>query len=227
MSDQNKQRFLPVLLAKLTAWLIRIWFATFRLSLHYDKTNEAFVRARDGETAIASFWHYSFLFFFYFFRHRTATVMISTSRDGGYIARVAEEFGYVCVRGSRNRGGVRALAGILRSVRDGRSAAMVADGSQGPARKAQPGALLVASKTGHPVIPMAWAASHCLTFNSWDTTAIPLPFARVDVRFGSPIYLPKDLDDRQLESYRQMLEDEINALYAAAWARFGKQSHEE
>lgn len=209
---------------KLLSWVMRLWFGTCRITAHNDDIMSSVKR---GDTnVIASFWHYSIIFIFYFVRNYSATAMVSSSKDGEYIARLADELGFSTVRGSKNNKGVEALKGMLRAVRGGDNGAIVADGSQGPARKAQAGALLVAAKTGKPIVPMVWAASSCFTIKSWDKTAIPKPFSRVDMYFGEPMYLPRKVSADELEEYRTLLEKNLNELYSKAWSMYGKSSHE-
>ena len=209
---------------KLLSWIMRLWFGTCRVTVHNGGVMSSIDR---GETNIvASFWHYSIIFIFYFVRNYSATAMVSSSRDGEYIARLAGELGFNTVRGSKNNKGVEALKGMLRAVRAGDNGAIVADGSQGPARVAQTGALLVAAKTGKPVVPMVWAASSYFTIKSWDKTAIPKPFSRIDLYFGESMYLPRKVSADELEQYRGLLENNLNELYSKAWSLYGKTSHE-
>ena len=208
---------------KLLSWIMRLWFGTCRVTVHNGGVMSSIDR---GETNIvASFWHYSIIFIFYFVRNYSATAMVSSSRDGEYIARLAGELGFNTVRGSKNNKGVEALKGMLRAVRAGDNGAIVADGSQGPARVAQAGALLVAAKTGKPVVPMVWAASSYFTIKSWDKTAIPKPFSRIDLYFGESMYLPRKVSADELEQYRGLLEKNLNELYSKAWSLYGKTSH--
>jgi lysophospholipid acyltransferase (LPLAT)-like uncharacterized protein len=183
-----------------------------------------FVRA--GNTGIAAFWHYSFLFLFHYFRGFHAAAMVSASKDGEYIARLAQLLGHVPVRGSSNRGGVKALREMIEQLRQGHNGAIVADGSQGPARKAQAGCILMASKTGKPIFPVAWAADRVLIFKSWDRTAVPLPFATIVVHHGEPIPVPPSVNAEQVEAYRLELEQSLNRLYAAAWQEVGRGAHD-
>jgi lysophospholipid acyltransferase (LPLAT)-like uncharacterized protein len=209
---------------KLLSWIMRLWFGTCRVTVHNGGIMSSINR---GETNIvASFWHYSIIYIFYFVRNYSATAMVSSSRDGEYIARLAGELGFNTVRGSKNNKGVEALKGMLRAVRAGDNGAIVADGSQGPARKAQAGALLVAAKTGKPVVPMVWAASSYFTIKSWDKTTIPKPFSRIDLYFGESMYLPRKVNADELEQYRGLLEKNLNELYSKAWSLYGKTSHE-
>lgn len=205
--------------------LTRLWFATCRVRVRGDESLREFIRS--GNTGIAAFWHYSFLFLFYYFRDFRAAVMVSASKDGEYIARLAQLMGHVPVRGSSNRGGVRALRDMIEQLRRGSNSAIVADGSQGPARKVQPGCILMASKSGKPIFPCAWATDRPLIFKSWDRTVVPLPFATVVMRIGEPLWVPAGIDGVQVEWYRLELEDRLNRLYDAAWHEVGRGPHDE
>lgn len=224
MSSTLKEEILLRVVPKLLSWTMRFWFSTCRVTAHNDGCLEG--AGTKEKTIIASFWHYSIIFTLYYLRKYPATVMVSASKDGEYIARLAGEFGYNSVRGSKNKKGVEALKGMLRAVLGGDNGAVVADGSQGPARVAQSGAILVAARTGRPIIPMAWSASSFYSINSWDKTLIPKPFSRMNVYFGEPIYVPKKINAEELEEYRITLEKELNLLYSTAWSHYSIDSHD-
>jgi hypothetical protein len=207
----------------LFAGLMRVWFATCKVRVHNPENLPD--PEVTGQPLVATFWHYSIIYFFYFMRGRRATAVVSASRDGEYIARLAGRFGFAVVRGSRNRKGVEALKGMLRAVAGGSSVAVVADGSQGPPRLAQPGAILVASRSGARVLPMAWSASRYFTIRSWDRTVIPKPFATIDYYYGEPISIPAGLDGEGIEQYRGLLESQLNELYLRAWSQWQKTEH--
>jgi lysophospholipid acyltransferase (LPLAT)-like uncharacterized protein len=114
-----------------------------------------------------------------------------------------------------------ALKKLLRAMKAGKHLGIVADGSQGPARVFQPGAVYLASKTGAPILPMAWAASRYITFKSWDLTVLPMLFSRIVLRYGEPLYVPPDLDAAGIEEHRLRAEQEMNRIYAQVWAEFG------
>lgn len=209
---------------RLVYGLSRLWFATCTVKVEGNVSWREFLEA--GNTAIAVFWHYSFFFLFYYFRGCRAAVMVSASRDGEYIARFASLMGQVPVRGSSNRAGVKALRDMLDQLRRGNNCAVVADGSQGPARKAQAGCILMASRSGTPILPFAWAADRTLIFKSWDRTAVPLPFATVFLRVGEPLSVPPDISKAQVEMYRRKLEDQLNCLYDAVWHDAGRGPHD-
>ena len=207
----------------LVAWLIRIWFATCRIRVHGEEQWRSTLGA--GKPIVASFWHYTMLFVFYQMRRESGVVMVSASRDGEYIARLAQELGFSTARGSRNNRGMQALKDLLKAAAAGRNTAIVADGSQGPPRVAQPGAILLASRTGEPILPMMWSASRYIAIPSWDRTAIPRPFSRVDFLYGEPLAIPADLKAEGIEEYRLELERRLNDLYLQAWKIHGREEH--
>jgi len=205
------------------ALLMRLWFATCRVRVHGE---QHFPNPKlTGRPVIASFWHYSLLYLFYFVRGHRATVLVSASRDGEYIARLAEYFGFTAARGSRNHKGVEGLRSLFRAVRQGESCALVADGSPGPPRVAQPGTILLASRSGLPIVPMLWSADRYFTVRSWDRTAIPKPFSRIDFFFGEPLLVPSELSGEGIEAHRLLLEQRLNELYATAWRGYGRDGH--
>jgi len=212
-----------LLVPKLIAWLIRVWFATCRVRVHGAEHRQTTLDV--GKAIVASFWHYTMLFVFYQLRRESAVIMVSASRDGQYIARLAQELGFSTARGSRNNKGMQALKDLLKAAGTGENTAIVADGSQGPPRVAQPGAILLASRTGVPILPMSWSASSYIAIPSWDRTAIPKPFSRVDYLYGDPLFVPPGLKAEGIEEYRLELEKRLNELYLRAWRIYGREGH--
>jgi len=176
---------------------------------------------------IAAFWHYSI---FYTMHHRIEgrdwVAMVSGSADAEYVSSLLNRLGLATVRGSRGKGGLRALKEMMACMGDkGKKAAIVVDGSQGPALKVQAGAILLASKTGAPILPFVWGADRYWAFKSWDRTVLPKPFAKLAVYYGAPLYVPAGIRAADLEACRVDLEGRLLALYRQAWGRFGIERH--
>lgn len=211
------------IIPRLYLWLSRILFCSCRLQVGGKEHLDAVVGQGGG---IAAFWHYSILYMFYHLRSFPAAVMVSASRDGEYIARLARLLGHTPVRGSSNQRGVAGLKHLLREVRAGKNAGIVVDGSQGPPRKAQAGSILLASMSGRPILPMAWAASRYKAFGSWDLTVVPLPFCTIHFQYGEPLSVPKGIRGEKVEKYRLELEHRLNLVYETAWDRVGQKPHD-
>jgi lysophospholipid acyltransferase (LPLAT)-like uncharacterized protein len=127
-------------------------------------------------------------------RARPVTVLASRSRDGELVARYVEHFGLGVVRGSSSRGGAGGFRGLARTLSGGGDVAVVPDGPRGPRGQLQPGVVSLASLTGAPVVPLAFAAWPARRVASWDEFLVPLPFARCTVLFGEPVVVPRDAD---------------------------------
>lgn len=167
---------------------------------HWDEAE------RGGRLPIYTFWHDRIFPGTYFFRRRRIVIMTSQSFDGEYIARFIRRFGYGAVRGSSTRGAVGALVEMARLVRLGCPAGFSIDGPRGPRHVAKMGAVLLAKKTGQPVLPFGVNAERFWQLRSWDRLQIPKPFARVRVRFAPPISVPPDADDATLAARRDELQ---------------------
>jgi lysophospholipid acyltransferase (LPLAT)-like uncharacterized protein len=165
-----------------------------------------------GRRPIYAFWHNRIFLATYFFRKRGIVVVTSQSFDGEYIARFIQRFGYGAVRGSSTRGGAGALIEAIRSMKKGFPAGFTVDGPKGPRYEAKPGPVVLAKKTGNPIMPFTVEAGKFWTVNSWDKLRIPRPFTRAKVIIGKPIYVPEDASDAEIESKRIELQTALNEL---------------
>ncbi|MCA3243745.1 MAG: DUF374 domain-containing protein [Alphaproteobacteria bacterium] len=117
--------------------------------------------------------------------------LMSPSADGRLTRQVAKRYGIGAAVGSSSRQGVAGARELVRLAKQGHSLFLTPDGPRGPARVAKNGATELARLTGLPLIPCALTAVHPkLTFRSWDTFWLPLPFARFTLRYG-PALPPK------------------------------------
>ncbi|MBI5637688.1 MAG: lysophospholipid acyltransferase family protein [Nitrospinae bacterium] len=163
------------------------------------------------------FWHNRIFYMpWHLRRQRNLHALVSPSGDGEIIHGTLRLFGYFTVRGSSFRHGARALIALARKLRGGATAAMIADGSRGPALIAQSGAIYLAKLTGLKIVPLAWGAEWKKNLNSWDKTIFPLPFSRVNVVYGDPIEVPKDITKEGMEDKRKELEAALLRVTAEA-----------
>ena len=121
----------------------------------------------------------------------------------------------------RDRGGAEAAHGAVASLREGFSVAMTADVPPGPARKCGMGIVMIASLSGRPIVPFAVATSRYRAINSWSRMTINLPFSRLGIVMGDPIYVPEGAGREELEVYRKRVEAALNETTAKAYAVAG------
>lgn len=174
-------------LARAGGVFVRALAATWRLRVTNDGP---FRKLREGRTPIIFvLWHGQMLPLLYQHRGQGVRVLISEHGDGELIARIATGLGFGTVRGSTSRGAARALLGLTRVLNDGHDLAITPDGPRGPARSFSPGPLIVAQRTGTPIVAATVSASSAWRLNSWDGFMIPRPFARVSIAYSDPVYV--------------------------------------
>ena len=76
------------------------------------------------------------------------------------------------------------------------------------------GPVLVAKKTGNPMLPFIVEARKYWTLPSWDRLQIPWPFTRAKLIIASPIYVSPDADDAEIEEKLVELQTALDELVA-------------
>jgi hypothetical protein len=200
------------LVPPLAAVALRLLVRTLRISRDDAPARELW---RAGTPAIFAVWHSRVLLLPALYGGRRIRVLASRSRDGELLARLLARFGLGVVRGSSSRGGHEAMRLLARSLREGWDVVVAPDGPRGPAEVAKAGVVALAARTGAPIVPLAVSASSEWRARSWDGFRVPRPGARVVVRFGEPLRVGPDADDRG-EGARRELEARLQALARAA-----------
>ena len=167
-----------------------------------------------GKVPILCLWHDRIFAGTYFLRDRGIVVITSQSLDGEYIARFLKRLGYGTVRGSSTRGGVKALVEMIRWMRSGVPMAFTVDGPRGPRYEAKKGAVLLAKKTGNPMLPFGVELASFWNVKSWDRMQIPKPFTNARFIVGRPIYVGADADDPEIERKTIELQGSLDAIVA-------------
>jgi lysophospholipid acyltransferase (LPLAT)-like uncharacterized protein len=170
--------------------------------------------AQDGRIPIYTFWHDQVFLATHFWQQRRIVVMTSQSFDGEYIARFIQRFGYGAARGSSTRGAVGAVVEMIKLMRAGSPTAFTIDGPKGPRHVAKMGAVLLAKKTGHPILPFSITPTRYWAASSWDRFQVPLPFIRALVVIAPPIFVAQDADDQELDARREELQRELDRINA-------------
>ena len=173
---------------------------------------------------IACFWHGRMLMMCHAWPYGPKDnfhMLISTHRDGRFIADAIEKIGFQTISGSSQRGGGSALVGLTRILRQGGTVGITPDGPRGPRMRAKAGAIKAAQISGVPLLPVSGSLRHVQFLRSWDRFCLPRPFSCGVIAWGSPINVPRDADDTLLEAKRRELEQALNDLTAQSDQRMG------
>lgn len=198
-------------IARAAHWAIALFGDTISTEVkgweHYDAVIAA------GKQPIFAMWHDRIFLGTYFLRNRKIVAMISQSFDGEYIARTIQLQGNGAVRGSSTRGGVKGLVEMIRIAKQGAPMCLIVDGPKGPRYEAKEGAVLLAKKTGAPLLPFSVEAkSFWQMEKSWDKMHVPKPFTTAKVFLSAPIYVSAQATDAEIAAKRLELQTALERL---------------
>ncbi len=141
---------------------------------------------------IFAVWHSRMLLFAYLCKGLNGTAMVSRSKDGEIAARIIQRQGHEAVRGSTRKGGIHALSRLIKKVKEkNKPCLIVPDGPQGPRCKVQPGIIILAKKTGYPIVPISYSARKIKIFASWDRLFFLFPSRNAEPYMGILCMFPK------------------------------------
>ena len=141
-------------------------------------------------------------------RKRDVYALVSTSRDGAWLEAFFSHAGLRSVRGSSHKRGREAAHGLVEAVQAGHDIGITPDGPRGPMYQFKPGGLVIARRTGAPVVLLGSAYEAVWQVPSWDQFYLPHPFSRVRVAYD--VITPEEITSNgfgveQLEQKLRML----------------------
>lgn len=181
--------------------------------------HEAAARGICGRV-IYALWHGRLLTLAFAYRGRGVRTLVSRHRDGEILAHALESLGYEVRRGSSRRRGAAAFLGMLEETRRG-DVAITPDGPRGPVGELAPGVLHLAQRSGLPIVPVSCTASASWRIGTWDNILLPRPFARVTVRMGRPVVVPRDAGLEQLRHAGEELRGRLEGLSRGEFPEVG------
>ena len=188
--------------------LILCYSWTFRLKIENDKDWMEY--RRNGGVVLLCTWHQQFFSAIRpFKKYKTfnPSIMISQSKDGEIVARMALRNGWDPVRGSSSKGGMGALKKMIANLKENKLAVHIIDGPIGPSGIVKAGAIRLAHAANAVIVPLSVSAEKAWYFNSWDKFLLPKPFSKVFLRFGKMIKFDRVKDRESFEKQRKHLEE--------------------
>ena len=162
---------------------------------------------------VYAFWHRCIIAGTWYFRNRNAVLLNTTNFDGQWTRRVIERLGYQTAQGSSTRGGLRGLAVMAQRLDEGVDAAFTIDGPRGPRYIAKPGPVMLARRSGRPIILFHIGLQRAWTLQkTWDLFQIPKPYTRAVLFIAPPLAVPEDTDRDGLEQKHQEMQRILERL---------------
>ena len=197
------------------SWLAANYIQLIKLTGRWriDGTEIPTDMLKEGKPFLVAFWHGRLLMMSLAWPYQqNFKMVISRHRDGELIARTIKFLGFDSISGSSSRGGAGSMRSILRALKSGEYVGVTPDGPRGPRMRAAKGIVFAACHAGVPILPLSYAARGCKTLTSWDRFLIPLPFCRGIIKWGKPIAIARNADEKEITQKTSDLEKQLNFL---------------
>lgn len=179
------------------------WTCRFKLHFPDDETKLLFSQSvlEKNEQVLLGFFHQDELCLMPYFQHKRFAVLVSLSKDGELMTRIANNLGIETVRGSSSRGAARGLLAAIKKVKEGFNFAIAVDGPRGPIYQVKEGLPAISKKSQVPILPArAYPRRAKIFHKSWNQAKLPFPFTRIDVKFAKAgIYTAQELETKLLK----------------------------
>ena len=198
-----KEKFRLWLIQKPGKGLIWLWMKANRWKIIGAGPYRALRDA--GRPVVLLIWHGKIFVVPFFFRRRGIMPLVSPSRDGEFVARLMDGWGYKIIRGSGSHPMKSAWIEMIKELNEGGEVMIIPDGPKGPDRKFKLGAVKLATETGAVLVPFSFSARRQKILRSWDRFEMFYPFTKIAAVYGPPIEIPRGLPpDRQEEERLRM-----------------------
>jgi len=202
-------------------WLLFALIRTVSATLRYRWNDRSgFINMPTPGPAIYCIWHNRLAlcmpaYYGYVQKYRRTSglaVLVSASKDGGFLTGILENFKVQPVRGSSSRRGPQALLELTTWAERGYDLAITPDGPRGPLYVVQEGVMSLAQLTGLPIMPVSYHVNWKIRLKSWDRFQIPLPFSRCEMIYEKPVFVPRAATNAEREKLRLQLEAELKSI---------------
>jgi len=217
---------IQILLYPPLAGFMYSWTWLLQRFLKYDRRGPMFDYIREGKPFIFALWHEDTLptamEYVRYSKQFPTIAMVSPGKFGVILTFLLGHYRIPVVQGSNSLRGVEAVREITDRVNRGDlSVLIMADGSRGPSRKAQWGAVHLAKHTGIPIIACrGWTQHQIILEKTWMKVALPLPWGRGVFLSSDPLFVPSKATKAELTEYRAKLEEMMNEQADASVAYF-------
>ncbi|HJZ98863.1 MAG TPA: lysophospholipid acyltransferase family protein [Candidatus Solibacter sp.] len=184
---------------------------------------------RSGRRVVWAFWHRVIIPISWWARNMGIVVLNTTAFDGQWTRKVIERLGFGTAQGSSSRGGLRGLAVMAKRIEEGKDCAFTIDGPRGPRYVAKPGPVMLARRTGAPIMVFHIGVERGKTFErTWDHFLMPYPFSRAVILFCAPIEVPPNADSEAMAAKHAEMQRELERVrdIAESWFSLSEQERQ-
>ena len=189
---------------------IYIVFVKITSNIKYENIDSPKKYWQNKKPFILAFWHGQLMTFSYTWKiNKKLNILASSHSDGRFGASIARYFkvNNIPISSDSNNLSLRPIFKILNS---NNYIAITPDGPRGPKEKVSEGIIKIAKISKVPIIPVGFESSKNFCLKSWDSFLITLPFSKCRIVWGDSITIPENLEDKEIEIYKKLIEEKIN-----------------
>ena len=189
---------------------IYILFVKVTSNIKYENIDSPTKYWQNKKPFILAFWHGQLMTFSYTWKiNKKLNILASSHSDGRFGASIAKYFklNNIPISSDGNNLSLRPIFKILNS---NNYIAITPDGPRGPKEKVSEGIIKIAKISKVPIIPVGFGSSKNFCLKSWDSFLITLPFSKCRIVWGDSITIPENLEDKEIEIYKKLIEEKIN-----------------
>ena len=199
---------------------IYIVFVKITSNIKYENIDSPKKYWQNKKPFILAFWHGQLMTFSYTWKiNKKLNILASSHSDGRFGASIARYFklNNIPISSDGNNLSLRPIFKILNS---NNYIAITPDGPRGPKEKVSEGIIKIAKISKVPIIPVGFGSSKNFCLKSWDSFLITLPFSKCRIVWGDSITIPENLKDKDIETYKKLIEEKINECVKKAKKNF-------
>lgn len=170
----------------------------------------------NNRNAVFAFWHGTMLVPWFLLKKYKPSTIISKSSDGDILTRILNNWGYKVKRGSSSKGGKEVLKDLIKEATENQFVAVTPDGPRGPEKVMKAGAVVLAKKTGAPLILIGVNYNKKIKLKSWDKFQIPYFFSKVVIIYSEPIYIDKQISFDETNEKIIFMSNKLNQMQLKA-----------
>ena len=189
---------------------IYIVFVKITSNIKYENIDSPTKYWENKKPFILAFWHGQLMTFSYTWKiNKKLNILASSHSDGRFGASIARYFkvNNIPISSDSNNLSLRPIFKILNS---NNYIAITPDGPRGPKEKVSEGIIKIAKISKVPIIPVGFGSSKNFCLKSWDSFLITLPFSKCRIVWGDSITIPENLEDKEIATYKKIIEEKIN-----------------
>ena len=166
----------------------------------------------DNNNFVMAFWHGDGIMQSFNYKefkpNGNLKAIISEHKDGAMMSSIVAGMGIGTIKGSSSRGGVKALIGAIKALKEGFDVSITPDGPRGPIYSVADGIVALSQKINKPIVCFCSKPQTFWQFNSWDKYKLPKPFGTIHYYTSEPF----SIDGMEMDEAKKLIKSTLEHL---------------